>query len=160
MNINEEGKYYAAMVRKFRTEYKSKNLHGFCKDQKVSYTKMLYCLRDDSYRKPKVSPTSVTEELGLHPLVVETEGNVALESGIHPAVIKELVRLIAAYNEMNGQLVFSTHETCLFDQEILRTDEIWFAQKNIQGSTELYSLSDFNVHATVNVENGYQLRTA
>ncbi len=44
MNINEEGKYYASMVRKFRTEYKSKNLHGFCKEQKVSYTKMLHCL--------------------------------------------------------------------------------------------------------------------
>ena len=27
MNINEEVKYYASMVRKFRTEYKSKNLH-------------------------------------------------------------------------------------------------------------------------------------
>lgn len=36
MNINEEGKYYASMVRKFRTEYKSKNLHGFCKEQKVA----------------------------------------------------------------------------------------------------------------------------
>lgn len=56
MNINEEGKYYASMVRKFRTEYKSKNLHGFCKDQKVSYTKMLHCLRNDSYRKPTGEP--------------------------------------------------------------------------------------------------------
>lgn len=52
MNINEEGKYYASMVRKFRTEYKSKNLHGFCKEQNVSYTKMLLSLRNDSYRKP------------------------------------------------------------------------------------------------------------
>lgn len=34
MNINEGGKYYASMVRKFRTEYKSKNLHGVCKEQK------------------------------------------------------------------------------------------------------------------------------
>ena len=42
MNINEEGKYYASMVRKFRTVYKSKNLHGFCKEQKISYTKMLH----------------------------------------------------------------------------------------------------------------------
>ena len=33
MNINEEGKYYASMVRKFRTEYKSKYLCGFCKEQ-------------------------------------------------------------------------------------------------------------------------------
>ena len=53
MNINEEGKYDASMVRKFRTEYKSKNLHGFCKEQKVSYTKMLHGLRNDSYRKIK-----------------------------------------------------------------------------------------------------------
>ena len=44
MNINEEGKYYASMVRKFRTEYNSKNLHRFCKEQKVSNTKMLHCL--------------------------------------------------------------------------------------------------------------------
>ena len=50
MNINEEGKYYASMDRKFRTEYNSKNLHGFCKYQKVNYTKMLRCLRNDSYR--------------------------------------------------------------------------------------------------------------
>lgn len=66
------------MVRKFRTEYKSKNLHGFCKDQKVSYTKMLHCLRDDSYRKPKAEPTSIVEELGLHPLVFE-EDNVVMK---------------------------------------------------------------------------------
>ena len=62
MNINEEGKYYASMVRKFRTEYKSKNLHGFCKEQKVSYTKMLHCLRNDSYRKPSAKPVSSDAE--------------------------------------------------------------------------------------------------
>ncbi len=78
-----------------------------------------------------------------------------IERSIHPAVIKELIRLISADEKMNGQLIFSTHETCLLDQEILRTDEIWFAQKNLQGATQLYSLSDFNVHSTANVENGY-----
>ena len=69
MNINEEGKYYASMVRKFRTEYKSKNLQGFCRDQKVSYNKMLHCLRNDSYRKPKAEVPRVRAEQGLHPLV-------------------------------------------------------------------------------------------
>ena len=64
MNINEEGKYYASMVRKFRTEYKSKNLHGFCKEQNVSYTKMLHCLRNASYRKPSATPVSSDEEQG------------------------------------------------------------------------------------------------
>ena len=71
MNINEEGKYYASMVRKFRTEYKSKNLQGFCRDQKVSYNKMLHCLRNDSYRKPKAEVPRVRAEQGLHPLVID-----------------------------------------------------------------------------------------
>lgn len=47
MNINEEGKYYASMVCKFRTEYKSKNLHGFYKEQIDRLTRSLmaagYC---------------------------------------------------------------------------------------------------------------------
>ena len=71
MNINEEGKYYASMVRKFRTEYKSKNLQGFCRDQKVSYNKMLHCLRNDSYRKPKAEAPRLRAEQGLHPLVID-----------------------------------------------------------------------------------------
>ena len=80
MNINEEGKYYAEMVLKFRTEYKSKNLHGFCKDQKVSYTKMLHCLRNDSYRKPSAEPVSSDGELGLRPLIVEPAESMVAES--------------------------------------------------------------------------------
>ena len=50
MNINEEGKYYASMVRKFRTEYNSKNLHGFCSDQKVvSIRRKPYCAPRKSF---------------------------------------------------------------------------------------------------------------
>ena len=71
MNIKEEGKFYASLVRKYRTEYKSKNLQGFCRDQKVSYNKMLHCLRNDSYRKPKTETPRVKAEQGLHPLVID-----------------------------------------------------------------------------------------
>ncbi len=98
MNINEEGKYYASMVRKFRTEYKSKNLHGFCKDQKVSYTKMLHCLRNDSYRKPTGEPVPSVAESGLHPLVVETEDNAVLETSNLP---------VASYDDMTKSALVS-----------------------------------------------------
>lgn len=93
----------------------------------------------------------------LHSILKENKVVVVdeIERSIHPAVIKELIRLISADDKMNGQLIFSTHETCLLDQDILRTDEIWFAQKKQSGATQLYSLSDFNVHSTANVENGY-----
>ena len=98
MNINEEGKYYASMVRKFRTEYKSKNLHGFCKDQNVSYTKMLHCLRNDSYRKPTGEPVPSVGESGLHPLVVETEDNAVLETSNLP---------VASYDDMTKSALVS-----------------------------------------------------
>lgn len=71
MNINEEGKYYASMVRKFRTEYNSKDLQGFCRNHRVSYTKMVHCLRQDSYRKPTASVSESVPEQGLHPLVID-----------------------------------------------------------------------------------------
>ena len=80
MNINEEGKYYASMVRKFRTEYNSKNLRGFCKEQKVSYTKMLHCIRDDSYRKSSIKPVAFEGEQGLHPF-----NNSAVSSHFRPS---------------------------------------------------------------------------
>lgn len=78
-----------------------------------------------------------------------------IERSIHPIIIKELISLISDNKKMNGQIIFSTHESCLLDQRILRTDEIWFAQKDSNGATQLYSLSDYNVHSTANIENGY-----
>lgn len=84
MNINEEGKYYASMVRKFRTECNSKNLRGFCKEQKVSYTKMLYCIRDDSYRKSSIMPVAFEEEQSLRPLAVDRVDSEITELAVSP----------------------------------------------------------------------------
>lgn len=83
MNIKEEDKYYVSMVRKFRTEYKSKNLHGFSREQKVSYNKMLHCLRNDSYRKPKAEAPRVRAEQGLHPLVIDNVAPQVSRSSSH-----------------------------------------------------------------------------
>ncbi|AIN74065.1 AAA family ATPase [Flavobacterium psychrophilum] len=78
-----------------------------------------------------------------------------IERSIHPITIKEIISKISLDKNAKGQLIFTTHESSLLDQEILRPDEIWFAQKDIDGSSKLYSLSDFNIHNTANIENGY-----
>lgn len=54
-----------------------------------------------------------------------------------------------------GQLIFTTHESNLLDQELFRQDEIWFAEKNQDGATDLYSLSDFKEHKTIDIRKGY-----
>ena len=54
-----------------------------------------------------------------------------------------------------GQLIFTTHESNLLDQKIFRTDEIWFTEKDNNGSTDIYSLSDFKEHKTKDIQKGY-----
>ena len=78
-----------------------------------------------------------------------------IERSIHPMMIKELIRKISSDTSAQGQLIFTTHESCLLDQEILRTDEIWFTQKDKGGATHMYSVSDFNISNTANIEDGY-----
>lgn len=78
-----------------------------------------------------------------------------IERSIHPMTIKEIVAKISHDEFAKGQLIFTTHESALLDQDILRPDEIWFAQKDLDGSSKLYSLSDYNIHNTANIENGY-----
>ena len=78
-----------------------------------------------------------------------------LERSIHPLLIKELVMKFSLDNLSKGQLIFTTHESNLLDQDIFRQDEIWFAEKDENGSTDLYSLSDFKEHKTIDIRKGY-----
>ncbi len=78
-----------------------------------------------------------------------------IERSIHPVLIKQLIKNFSNNNETKGQLIFSTHESNLLDQEIFRQDEIWFAEKQKCGSTDLYSLHDFKEHKTIDIQKGY-----
>ena len=78
-----------------------------------------------------------------------------IERSIHPVLIKNIISKISESKDAKGQLIFTTHESCLLDQSIFRPDEIWFTQKDVDQSTQLYPLSDYNIHKTANIENGY-----
>lgn len=78
-----------------------------------------------------------------------------IERSIHPLLIKELVKKFSLDPNTRGQLIFTTHESNLLDQEIFRQDEIWFAEKDLNGMTDLYSLSDFKEHKTIDIRKGY-----
>ena len=78
-----------------------------------------------------------------------------VERSIHPILIKDIINKLSKSTDTKGQLIFTTHESALLDQDIFRPDEIWFAQKDTDQATQLYPLSDFNIHKTANIENGY-----
>lgn len=78
-----------------------------------------------------------------------------IERSIHPLLIKEMISKFSADEQTKGQMIFSTHESTLLDQDIFRQDEIWFAEKKADGATELYPLSEFKEHATIDIRKGY-----
>ncbi len=53
------------------------------------------------------------------------------------------------------QLIATTHETHLLDRELLRRDEIWFAEKDALQQTHLSSLSDLCVRDDLQFEKSY-----
>lgn len=78
-----------------------------------------------------------------------------IERSIHPLLIKELVQKFSLDQNTKGQLIFTTHESNLLNQDFFRLDEIWFTEKNKDGSTDLYSLNDFKEHKTIDIQKGY-----
>lgn len=73
-----------------------------------------------------------------------------LDTKLHPLLTQRIVKLFNSNstNPKNAQLIFATHDTQLLDAKTFRRDQIWFAEKKIDGSTNLYSLIDFKKGST------------
>ena len=77
-----------------------------------------------------------------------------IDNSIHPNLIFSLLQY---YGKMpsKGQLIYTTHNTHLINQqELLRPDEIWLTEKQ-NGNSKMYSINEFKIHNTINLENGY-----
>ena len=82
-----------------------------------------------------------------------------LESSLHPDLYTHFI-LSFLMNTDKSQLIATTHNREILDnKDIFRNDAIWFTDKDENGSTELYSLADFDsstVRNTTNILNAYK----
>lgn len=84
-----------------------------------------------------------------------------LEASLHPMLALEVVRTFydPIRNPKQAQLLFTTHDTNLLgntpSEPLLRRDQVWFTEKDEEGATHLYPLTDFHVRGAENVERGY-----
>jgi uncharacterized protein len=86
----------------------------------------------------------LVDELGIH---------------LHPELVQALIRLFnhPLHNPKHAQLIFTTHETALLDQALLRRDQIWFCEKRQDQATRLYPLTDFHPRkGSENLEGSYR----
>lgn len=71
-----------------------------------------------------------------------------LDASLHPALVTELIRLFQnpETNPRRAQLIFNSHDPVLLGgtvgERLLGRDQIWFTQKNNEGSTHLRPLAE------------------
>lgn len=71
-------------------------------------------------------------------------------------LVRRFLELFMERNEqLSCQLVFSTHEASIMDQELFRRDEIWFVDRNDRGDSRLYSLDRFKERFDKDIAKAY-----
>ncbi len=79
-----------------------------------------------------------------------------LDRSLHPLLCWEFVRLFSETEPgAQKQLIVTTHEAHLLNQDLLRRDEYWFVEKDDQQQSRLVPLSDFKVRNDLQLEKGY-----
>lgn len=72
------------------------------------------------------------------------------DSKLHPNLLIKLVDFFHKFNQSGAQIIISAHDTNLLNKDIFRRDQIWFAEKDQFGVSNLFSLSDFNAKTVRN----------
>lgn len=82
-----------------------------------------------------------------------------LDSSLHTLLARRLVELFHTpeLNTHGAQLVFSTHDTALLHDELLRRDQVWFIEKDTEQVSNLYALTDFSPRKNESIERGYMI---
>lgn len=81
-----------------------------------------------------------------------------IDKSMHPSLVKFIMNLFRDpdINKAGAQLIVTTHETGILTLDMFRRDQIYFTEKDSKtGVTDLYSLDEFSVRKTENIEKGY-----
>lgn len=141
MEFNKEGN------RDIRFKHKSSKENSWLSlDEESEGTKRLFYL---------TLPLLFSMQYG-HCLVIDE-----LEASLHPSLASMIVNLFnnPDINVNNAQLIFTTHDTNLLGNiegvPVLRRDQVWLTEKDDEGGTELYPLTDYKPRKNENLERGY-----
>lgn len=78
-----------------------------------------------------------------------------LDTSLHPLIVHHLIKLLHQDENRKTQILFTTHDTTILSQDIMRRDQVWFMDKSKDHSTNLYPFSDFNVRKKEAWEKAY-----
>ena len=142
---DKDGKETRALIHDFKNSDVDKSMLNFPFQIESNGTMQLFCLMGPIVDALEHGYTVMIDEFGTF---------------IHSDIAKWIIRQFRnAANPNKAQLIVNTQDQSLLSLELLRRDQIWFTQKNIDtGASELYSLSDFNgVRADIDLQKSYSV---
>ena len=83
-----------------------------------------------------------------------------LEKEMHPLMVEMIVSKFQSQssNPNHAQIIFTTHDTELLNMNLLRKDQLYFADKSKKdGASELYSIIELQTPTNENIRKGYLL---
>ena len=79
-----------------------------------------------------------------------------VETSIHYELLSYFIKLFLANSEGSSQLLMTTHDINLLNEDYIRRDVVWFTDKSREGATQLKRLSSLGLHKTMNPYNAYK----
>ena len=78
-------------------------------------------------------------------------------TSLHPSLVRSVVGLFHSprLNPHGAQLIATTHETSLLNPATVRPDNVWLTEKDRDGASTLYSVTDFPVRSDAAFESLY-----
>lgn len=80
-----------------------------------------------------------------------------ISADLHPLLAAYFMALFhhPRFNPNNAQLICTTHHSSLLSADVLRRDQIWFAEKDEEGASHYYSLLDYSPRKDKALMKGY-----
>ncbi len=79
-----------------------------------------------------------------------------VETSIHYELFSYFIKVFLANSEGPSQILMTTHDINLLDEDFIRRDVIWFTVKDSNGATSIKRLSLSGLHKTMSVYNAYR----
>ncbi|MBE2289708.1 MAG: ATP-binding protein [Chitinophagaceae bacterium] len=99
--------------------------------------------------KEESTGTRVLFSMGGKVLLTLKNGGVLfideLDVSLHPFLTRMLALMFQSekHNPKHAQLVLTTHDMTLLDRDMVRRDQVWITEKREDGTSEIFSLQDF-----------------
>ena len=79
-----------------------------------------------------------------------------VETSIHYELLSYFIKLFLANSDGTSQLLLTTHDINLLDEDFIRRDTVWFTDKNEMGETKVWRLSSLGLHKNLSPYNAYK----